>query len=264
MNLRAWRFVTLLLASLGSSFGAAHVLELPPRMRSSRPRGGAIERAARLSVAIFCLLAAVACGGERGEASRDETVAPDSAEGEDTGGPDTMVMQVGGALVARPVAPLRIVGACPFECCTYGVWTTTAETTVYAEPDPASAQRTLAADTRVEASSGYVLLTEIGVAVARDTVRMYTEDGAERLAAAGDTLLILDNVGEGFRRVWHEGVVLQTDAVSGIVPEGGVPAAEVLVEPRQEWWAEVRTEDGRTGWLWMDRTPRMEGADACG
>ena len=102
------------------------------------------------------------------------------------------------------------------------------------------------------------------MAVARDSVRMYAEDGAGRLAAAGDTLLILDKVGEGFRRVWLDGAVLQTDAVSGLVPEGGVPAADILVEPRQEWWVRIRTGDGRTGWLWMDRTPRMEGADACG
>lgn len=56
-------------------------------------------------------------------------------------------------------------------------------------------------------------------------------------------------MGEGFRRVCHEGAILQTDAVSGFVPEGRVPAAEVLVEPRQEWWARVRTADGHTGWL---------------
>lgn len=58
--------------------------------------------------------------------------------------------------------------------------------------------------------------------------------------------------------------MLQTDAVSGFVPEGGDPAAEILTEPRQEWWARVRTADGPTGWLWMDESPRMEGADACG
>lgn len=31
--LRTWRFVTLLLAALGLTLGAAHVLELPPKMR---------------------------------------------------------------------------------------------------------------------------------------------------------------------------------------------------------------------------------------
>lgn len=93
---------------------------------------------------------------------------------------------------------------------------------------------------------------------------MYAEDGGERLAVAGDTLFVLDYVSEGFRRVWHGGAVLQTDAVSGLAPEGGIPPAEVLLEPRQEWWARVLTPDGRMGWLWMNRTPRMEGADACG
>lgn len=239
MNLRAWRFLTLLLASLGSSFGAAHV----------------VRGRARLSVALSCLLAGVACGGERGDATGDEA-GPYL--------PDTLVMQARGPLDRRPAAPLRIDGACPFECCTYGTWTTSAVTIVYEEPDPASAQWPVPAGTRVEAATGFVLLTQIGVAVARDTVRMYTENGAERLAAAGDTLFILDNVGEGFRRVWHDGAVLQTDAVSGIVPVEGPPAAEVLVEPRQEWWARIRTAEGVEGWLWMDRTERMEGADACG
>jgi len=173
-------------------------------------------------------------------------------------------MQVGRPLPEHPFAPIRIEGACPFECCTYGDWKATGETTLYEEPDPRSPQRTVRAGTRLEAVSGFVLLTEIGVAVARDSVRMYAEDGAGRLAAAGDTLLILDKVGEGFRRVWLDGAVLQTDAVSGLVPEGGVPAADILVEPRQEWWVRVGTADGRAGWLWMDRTPRMEGADACG
>lgn len=386
MNLRAWRFLTLLLASLGSSFGAAHLLELPPRMQYDpalyvavtstlyrwfgivgaivqvgailaaalltylvrgrpafrwtlagtlclvlslilwgalvqpvnvawaealrsgpeiaqaeymrlrgsweyghvaafaawlvgfcllvrsvlveTPRGGALERAARLSVALSCLLAGVACGGERGEAPGNETVAPDTErmraeESADPALPDTMVMEARGPLDRRPVAPLRIDGACPFECCTYGAWTTTAATTVYDAPDPAAATFEVSAGTRLEAATGYVLLTEIGLAVARDTVRMYTEDGVERRAVVGDTLFVLDNVGEGFRRVWRDGTVLQTDAVSG-VPEGSVPAAEVLVQPRQEWWARVRTAGGRAGWLWMDRTPRMDGADACG
>lgn len=31
--LRTWRFITLLLAALGLTLGAAHVLELPPKMR---------------------------------------------------------------------------------------------------------------------------------------------------------------------------------------------------------------------------------------
>ena len=237
---------------------------LPEWEVSNEPARGMALRLGTLRLggilALGTALAALACG--------DRQVGGTEAVGEgEAGAParrDTLVMQVGGPLRERPLAPLRIEGACPFECCTYGTWTTTDATVVHEQPDPASASRNVPASTRLEAVSGFVILTEIGVAIAGDSVRMYTEDGDERLAAAGDTLLVLDNVGEGFRRVWHAGEVLQTDAVSGFVPEGGVPAAEVLAKPRQEWWARVRTPDGRTGWLWMDDTPRMEGADACG
>ena len=228
-----------------------------------------MERAARLTVAVWLMLASLACRGERGaspgnEAGRDSALALEEEREDDPAIADTMVMEVRGTLAGRPVAPLRVDGACPFECCTYGSWRTTAPTTVYDAPDPSGATFDVPAGTPLEAATGYVLLTEIGVALARDTVRLYTEEGDERLAAPGDTLLVLDNVGEGFRRVWHQGAILQTDAVSGFVPAGGIPAAEVLVEPSQEWWARVRIADGRAGWLPMDRTPPIEGADACG
>jgi hypothetical protein len=222
--------------------------------RIAARRAGSLERAATLPAVFCCLLVGVGCG-ERAPEPEDE-VERDSA--------DTMVMEAGGALAGRPTAPLRIDGACPFECCTYGEWTTTEETTLYEEPDSASSRWTVPAGTPLDAGSGFVILTEIGVAVAGDSVRLYTEDGDPRLATAGDTLFLLDDVGEGFRRVWHAGSVLQTDAVSGFVPEGDAPAAEVLTEPRREWWVRARAPDGRTGWLWMDRTARMEGADACG
>ncbi len=165
--------------------------------------------------------------------------------------------------MSRPVAPLRIEGACPFECCTYGAWTTTAATTIYEEPDESAASYEVPAGSRLDAATGYVLLTRIGVAVARDTVRVYDDAGDSRLVAVGDTLVILDDVGEGYRRVWHAGAIWQTDAASGLNVAPGDPPAELLVEPEREWWARVRTTDGRAGWLWMDRTPRIEGADAC-
>src|SRR5687768_8100823 len=99
------------------------------------------------SIGLCCVLAGIACGEERDEPPVDEIAVPDTKrvhERDPAGGErelaDTLVMQAGGALAQRPVAPLRIEGACPFECCTYGDWTTTAETTVYKEPDPGSGQ----------------------------------------------------------------------------------------------------------------------------
>ena len=103
----------------------------------------------------------------------------------------------------------------------------------------------------------------MGVAVTGDSLRIYRDDGSSTLVARGDTLFVLEEIGEGFRRVWYAGALFQTDAASGVDVSPGEPAAELLVEPEREWWASVRTADGRAGWVWMDRTPRMEGADAC-
>ena len=130
------------------------------------------------SIALGATLGVAACGGR-----------PDGAPGEDRDsvdvdsivaeGPhslaDTIVMEDGGPLSRRPEAPLRIDGACPFECCTYGMWTTTEPTTVYERPEGSAVSWIVPAETRLEASSGFVLLTDIGVAVARDTVRIYDQ-----------------------------------------------------------------------------------------
>ncbi|HET6361912.1 MAG TPA: hypothetical protein VFH11_07625 [Gemmatimonadota bacterium] len=193
-------------------------------------------------------------------AARESREADRTGEG-DSG--DTIVMEDGDQLVRRPEAPVRIDGACPFECCTYGAWTTTGPTTVYEEPDETVASRNVPAGTEMEATSGHVLITRVGLAVARDTLRLYRDDGSSLLAATGDTLLVLDDVGEGYRRVWRAGAIYLTDAASGLNVAPGPSAAELLVEPERQWWTRVRTADGATGWLWMDRTPRMEGADAC-
>ncbi len=71
MVLQVWRFLTLLLAALGLTMGAAHLLELPPRMHydaqlytavtSTLYRlygivGGAVQVGALLAAAVLCWL----------------------------------------------------------------------------------------------------------------------------------------------------------------------------------------------------------------
>ncbi len=181
--------------------------------------------------------------------------------------PDTLTMAMDGQLAQRPAAPIRIEGACPFECCTYGPWTTTEPTAVYAQPDDTTAAPafTVPAETALDASTGHVLLTRLGRAVARDSVTLYLGYEDTRSAAPGDSLLVLDYVGEGAYRAWHDGGVVQLDGLAAFaVPGEDGPALERLSEPEQQWWARVQTPDGRAGWLWMDRTPSVQGADACG
>ena len=166
-------------------------------------------------------------------------------------------------LAERPTAPVRVEGACPFEGCRYGTWTTTAETTVYARAsDSTSAAFAVPAGTALEASGGFVLVTRVGETVATrpDSLSLSYAEAAP--LAAGDTLLVLDYEGEGSFRVWHGGRIGFSGAGSGVgTPPGMDGPHRQIVAPEQQWWARVTAPDGRAGWLWMDRTSGVRGAD---
>ena len=208
------------------------------------------------------------------EAAAPEAAAPEAAAPEDAPstpvaeaptGPDTLSITTDAvALAARPTAPLRVDGACPFEGCTYGTWTTSAETTLYATPDAASATFTVPAGTALKADRGFVLLTALGAAVARRASNLYLADGTPLPVAEGDTLVVLDYSGEGSSRVWADGQLGYSEAGGDVGPPGEGPAFERLAEPASAWWAHVTTPDGRAGWLWMEETPDVTGADALG
>ena len=180
--------------------------------------------------------------------------------------PDTLSMAADGQLAERPTAPLRIVGACPFECCTYGTWTTTAETPLYAAPGDTTAAPafTVPAGTELDAATGHVLLTRIEAAALRDSATLFLGYDETRTAAPGDSVVVLDYVGEGVYRVWYEGGVYQADGAA-VLPPSDEPTG-THADPgaaHRQWWVRAETPDGRAGWLWMDRTPPVEGADAC-
>lgn len=168
------------------------------------------------------------------------------------------------ALADRPAAPVRIDGACPFEGCVYGTWTTSDETTIYAASgDTTSAAFTVPAGTALEASDGFVLVTRLGEAVAARSTSIYIGPEAERPVAAGDTLWVLDYEGEGSFRVWHNGTLAFSGAgADAAAPGEDGPALRRVTEPETQWWARVTAPGGRSGWLWMDRTPDVTGADA--
>ena len=164
-----------------------------------------------------------------------------------------------GAAAARPVAPVRVENACPFECCQYRAWTLSGDTRLFrAAGDTTTVVATLPAGTEVDADRGYVLVTRIGRAVATQPVELYSGYDRARMLPTGDTLLVLADIGEGFSHVWYADTLYQTDAL--LRPD----AMRVLAEREGQWWAHVALADGRTGWLWMDRTPPVRGADGCG
>ena len=224
------------------------------------------------SLCLLALLAGAGCADPAPDATPAperpaEPAPPAPGPGAAGGAPaDTLALDAEApSLAGRPRAPLRIDGACPFEGCQYGTWTTTGETTVYAAPTTTSATFTVPAETALDADRGFVLLTALGQAVARRETRVYLSFEDTRPVAAGDTLLVFDTEGEGSYRVWSGGVFAFSDEV---LAEGGPPGVEpafrVLRAPSAAWWAHVTLPDGRSGWLWMDETPSVRGADALG
>lgn len=229
---------------------------------------------------LLLLLGAVAwstgCGSDEGAADRaaDDTTSRGTAGNDEpvetpaTPTNDTMSITEDTRYSPRPTAPFRIDGACPFECCGYGEWTTTEETTVYGRAgDSTAVAFTLPAKTKVTAETGFVLLHEIGAAVITKPMELWRLDAASttRPIAAGDTVLVLDHVGEGQYNVWYADSIYRFDG-NAFSPERA-PAdmtAELVTKPRPDWWVRIVTSDGKSGWLWMERTARMEGADYCG
>ena len=210
---------------------------------------------------VFALILLSACAPSEPAEPVTEPSAPEAAVPAPA---DTLAITADDrALADRPEAPLRIDGACPFEGCVYGPWTTSAETTVYAASgDTTSAAFTVPAGTMLEASDGFVLLTRLGEAVATEATELFVTFEESRPVAEGDTVLVLDYEGEGSYRLWHDGTLgfSGVGALDGPV-QGDLPLRQTAA-PEAQWWARVTAPDGRAGWLWMDRTPDVTGADA--
>lgn len=199
----------------------------------------------RLAPILFFLAACATPDAEQPTSSLPDTPAA----------PDTLIIDAAtayGAMPERPVAPVRVDRACPFECCAYSTWTTTEDVALYAAPDDTTAQpiATLPAGMELNAQTGHVLLTRLGSGVIRDSAQSYVDYETYQTLPDGARVLTLGYVGEGAYRVWHDGRLGETmDVASDYQPFGVV----IEEEEQAQWWARVRTPNGRIGWLWMDR-----------
>ena len=159
-----------------------------------------------------------------------------------------------------PDSALLRRGACPFECCVYGDWRATTDIPVQERPArDASRAFTLARGARFKADSGHVKVTGAGIVVVYDTV---PAAGGNPQFLPGDTLVVLDYVGEGHWHAWLRARI--------IGPIGGFWGAEVdsprgayYGDYRKEWWVHATDPQGRSGWFRADSTYRFSGADAC-
>lgn len=218
-------------------------------------------------LALLLALSLAACGPADPAAPEADGPAPSPSVSDilEPTSPDTLAITTDTAdLATRPTAPVRVEGACPFEGCVYGTWTTSAGTTVYATADASSASFTVPAGTALEADRGFVLVTRLGEVVVDAASDLYLASGETVPLAPGDTLLVLDYEGEGSSRVWVDGRIGFSEAGGFQGPPGEEPALRQLSEATYEWWAHVTAPDGQSGWLWMDETPDVSGADALG
>jgi|GEM_PF-1756206 len=163
-------------------------------------------------------------------------------------------------------------GACPFECCVYRDWVAHGPIPALGEPDAAgTVVDTIRAGTRFQADTGFVRITSPQLVAVEREVEAYrqpddgTGAGPVRLQP-GDTLLVLEYVGEGYYSVRRGGELLSVEQfwASG---QGWPPTDRVrgstLGEYAAEWWVRVTTPAGRTGWI-DAYAADIGNADACG
>ena len=172
--------------------------------------------------------------------------------------PDTAAIQRYRALL--PDSVLARGGACPFECCVYGPWV--ADTAIPMYPDArgtGAPQFTVAKGESLRADTGVVYVTSIALVVVDDTVFQ----GAEKRVwmVPGDTLVLLDPIGEGFWTAWRRGEILKEvpPFFESWSRESG--DGRMIGKPAREWWVRA-TARGRTGWFRADQY-HVKGADAC-
>jgi hypothetical protein len=156
---------------------------------------------------------------------------------------------------ATPQPPALFVdpGACPGECCRYGVWRATREVTLYANPGKStSVVGRVHAGATVSAVSGEVH-TRAGTFVVRIASGSYRP---------GDVIWVYTRLGEGWYRVWRRGEMV--DEEISVAPEHRSPDdwGHYTRPPLSVWWVRLRLQDGPEGWT---KTPEhFSGTHSCG
>ena len=158
------------------------------------------------------------------------------------------------ALPQRKKPPCDYVAkdACPFECCTFRTWDVYADTALYDQPRGEKVVARLSKGERVEGVTGEVHISPIAVAVRHSLPYLNVPAGA--------IVFLLDYLGEGIRRVWLDGKVLELDIHGSIHDhcpfpdkhcwgEYVYPVTPVTEDERWgTWWVKVKTGDGVVGW----------------
>ncbi len=151
-------------------------------------------------------------------------------------------------------------GACPFECCTYGAWEFDSAVVVQHTPTDSAAVMALVPPHTPLATDSGIVVVRPGVVVFDAPVR--DEEGGTTFEA-GDTLFLLDYLGEGFQR-GRRGRGGDTLTIFAEFWRDAPSSARVLRDAHQVWWAHVARPDSLAGWIRMQPGVFASGSDACG
>ncbi len=167
----------------------------------------------------------------------------------------------------KPPVPYVDVGACPFEGCFYGVWTSNnAITTRKERSTTAPIAYKLQRGERVTALTGVVVTIKPGKVLFREPIDLATDSGPIHVRPE-DPLFLLTYRGEGFTKAWFKGKIY--DNVDGMSFFNGLCERDpnrcigrIVERTVSEWWVQIRNRGGQLGWT--KDTDKFDGKDSLG
>jgi hypothetical protein len=222
--------------------------------------GGRVRRPSILLVA--ALLAS--CG----EVARESgEMRLDTAEVADPIASSTVSAVDGPSFRIPPDSVLIRRDVCPFECCRYGVWVARSVVPVFgAERSRADTVTVLQPGDSVTAETGDVHVTALTRVVVTREVREVSSMEGGHTFVPGDTLFVLDYLGEGFYSAWMDGEMYQPEQFWTELQnwtEDGEADGYSVGDRETEWWVRVRTS-ALEGWINVTNDVSFDGADTCG
>ncbi len=166
-----------------------------------------------------------------------------------------------------PALPYIERGACPFECCQFGLWHTFSALTAYSrEGDTSSIAFHLAPGDTFTAITGNLHIERFGLALISKS---------DRKSRVTDSALVLGYTGEGYYNIFHQGEYrnIELSWSNPNVTPNDTSYFGRLVEPAyMVWWVKIREGGGRIGWIrlvnktdnGMEFDERIDGVDGCG
>jgi hypothetical protein len=159
----------------------------------------------------------------------------------------------------KPALPFVDEGACPFECCQYGSWTARQQVVVRKDRSKQSPiVGRISAGERVTAATGVVVTRREGIVRMLETINFEDVE-----VPSGAILYVLHYGGEGRDLFWYNGKVHWGELYAETVRKATADSPwDVQSVPVTEWWVQVKTSRGITGWILMPGN--FDGTDACG